>query len=320
MTLLRGLHNLTAWKQPSVVTIGSFDGVHLGHQSILARLMEVGKQQDIATVAMIFEPQPQEFFTGVDAPIRLSPFRYKYHLLVSSGIDVVCCLRFNEALRQLTAQDFVDTVLIRGLCIRHLVVGDDFRFGCDRLGNFSFLLEAGKKSGFAVENSPTFSLMNARVSSSRVRQALAKKDVQLAARLLGRPFSIYGRVVHGQQLGRTIGTPTANVRFCAAKLPLKGVYVVTVTLSTKKINGVANLGRRPTVSSGKELLEVHLLDFDQQIYGQYIKVEFWQFLRDEKQFDSIEALKQQIQKDISEAKQYLAGQQQAGSLKTVELK
>ena len=305
MQLVRGLHNLKPALRGCVATIGNFDGVHRGHQAILQRLRERAAELQLPSCVVIFEPQPREFFGPDNAPVRLSRLRDKLELLAAAGVDRVLCLAFNRRLRELSAADFVRTVLVDGLGVQHLEVGDDFRFGCDRAGDFPFLEQAGKQFGFSVEDAITIELDGDRVSSTRVRNAAQVADFALAEQLLGRPFSISGRVLHGQKLGRQLGTPTANVQLKRRRAPLNGVYLVSVELDGRVQPGVANIGMRPTVAGdGRAHLEVHLLDFAGDLYGRRLTVVFHQKLRDEQRFASLEALKAAIDADIASARAY----------------
>ena len=258
---------------------------------------------------VIFEPQPREFFTPDKAPARLARLRDKLELLAAEGVDRVLCLAFNRRLRELSAHDFVQQVLVDGLAVRHLEIGDDFRFGCDRAGDFAFLQQAGQRHGFSVEAASTIELDGERISSTRVRQALAEADFALAERLLGRPYAIAGRVMHGQKLGRQLGTPTANVQLKRTRVPLQGVYLVSVLLDGQRRPGVANIGVRPTVQGdGRAHLEVHLLDYAGDLYGKRLSVAFHHKLRDEQRFASLEELKTAIDADIAAARAYWLGQ------------
>lgn len=291
-----------------VATIGNFDGVHLGHQAILARLRERSLELGVPSCVVIFEPQPREFFSPDSAPVRLTRLREKLELLRGQGVDVVLCLAFNRRLRELSAAEFVRQVLVDGLAVRHLEVGDDFRFGCDRSGDFAFLVNASREQGFTVEAATTVELDGVRVSSTRVRQALAEGDLHLAERLLGRPFSLSGRVLHGQKLGRQLGSPTANIQLERRKAPLNG-STWSVRWSMASVAEVANIGTRPSVNGdGRPHLEVHLLDFAGDLYGRHLQVTFHQKLRDEQRFASLEALKAAILADIAAARAYWLGQ------------
>ena len=306
MELIRGLHNLRDRHQGCVATIGNFDGVHLGHQAVLRQVQAKARELELPAVAIIFEPQPREFFTPDNAPPRLTRFDEKVRLLSATGIDRVLCLMFNARLRSMSADQFIDQLLRERLDIQHLVVGDDFRFGCDRRGDYALLRAAGERYGFAVEETATYEVDGERVSSTRVREVLQRHDFALAERLLGRPYRVTGRVMHGQKLGRQLGTPTANVRMHRFACPLRGVYVVEVLVNGLYYKGVCNVGVRPTVHGRLPVLEVHLLDFKGDLYGALMQVQFLEFLRDERRFDGLDALKTQIKADIDAARAWLA--------------
>lgn len=309
MQLLRGLHNLRPLSGGCVATIGNFDGVHLGHQAILGRLRERALELGVPSCVVIFEPQPREYFAPDAAPVRLTRLREKLELLREQGVDFVLCLTFNRRLRELSAAEFVRQVLVEGLRVRHLEVGDDFRFGCDRSGDFAFLVKASAEQGFTVEAATTVEVDGMRVSSSRIRKDLADGDLHMVERLLGRPYRLSGRVLHGQKLGRTLGSPTANIQLKRRKAPLNGVYLVSTMVAGRRCNGVANIGTRPSVNGdGRPHLEVHLLDFAGDLYGQHLDVTFHQKLRDEQRFASLEALKAAILADIAAARAYWLGQ------------
>jgi len=301
MEFIRNLSQLRPHHHGCVATIGNFDGVHLGHQTVLQQLATKAKALQLPTLVIIFEPQPQEFFAK--APPRLTRLREKLMAMRHFGVDKVFCLHFNKKFAALSAEAFIQEILIDGLGVQHLVVGDDFRFGKKRQGNFTMLQQAGKQKGFTVESQHTFILGNERVSSTRVRQALMQGKLSTASQLLGRPYSMYGRVRHGQKMGRTIGFPTANIYLHREVSPLNGVFAVTLHGVTEKpLAGVANLGTRPTVDGERFLLEVHLFDFDKTIYGHYVEVEFVRKIRDERHFASFDALKAQIKNDVESAK------------------
>ena len=304
MELIRGIYNIRERHRGSVATIGNFDGVHLGHRSILRQVAEKSKQLGVPSTVMVFEPQPLEFFSPDKAPARLMTFREKCEVLAEMGVDQVLCVKFNRAFCSQSAQQFCDNVLVKGLAIRHLVVGDDFRFGSDRSGDFQFLQQVGQANDFGVENTHTFEWQGERVSSTRVRQCLENSDFKSASVMLCKPYFMSGRIVHGQKLGRTIGVPTANVLPKRVRTPLTGVFAVEVNGLGETQRGVANLGSRPTVGGDRVRLEVHLLDFDQDIYGKYIQVTFRHKIRDEKKFNGIDELKAAIYKDIETARRF----------------
>lgn len=309
MSLIRDIDKSRLCNRESVVTIGSFDGVHIGHQAILQQVIDKAKSLDSLAVAMTFEPQPQEYFAAETAPPRLMRLREKIEALLDFGMDLVVCLRFNDQLSSLTATEFVQDILVHGVNTRHLIVGDDFRFGCDRKGDFDTLVTMGQDLGFSVQNTQTVEVESQRVSSTLVRQLLHKSDFDQVSKLLGRPFSINGKVTFGQQLGRELGFPTANVNLNRFRAPLTGVYAVWVDIEgiEGRFKGAANVGVRPTIGDiEKPILEVHLLDFDRQIYGQRISVEFVTKIRDEQQFTSLENLSDSISDDVIMIKQWFA--------------
>jgi len=306
MELIRGLHNLRARHRGCVLTIGNFDGVHRGHQAVFAQLAAIGEREQGVSTALTFEPQPREFFSGENAPARLTRLREKLQALAGTPLERVVVARFTRAFSQLSPQAFIDEVLMKAFGVRHIVVGDDFHFGHRAGGNFMALEEAGRKLGFGVSRCVTFEVDGRRVSSSWVRDDLANGELSRAAELLGRPYCIEGRIVRGRQLGRTIGFPTANIRLRRLSAPLSGVYAVRLHgLGGAALPGMANLGTRPTVEGSEKLLEVHLFDFDEDIYGRHVSVEFVDKLRDEQRFDSLDVLKAQLVKDEHVARRIL---------------
>lgn len=310
MELIRGIHNLRERHRHCVLTIGNFDGVHLGHQAVLRQLVEKAKAYGVPSMVMVFEPQPQEVFAGDNAPARLSLLRDKVRLLADIGIDRLLCVQFNHRFAAMTAQQFIDHLLVDKLAIRYLVVGDDFCFGKGRQGQYQDLIDAGKSSDFEVNNTHSFMLDQVRVSSTKVRAALADDDLNRAESLLGHRYALTGRVAHGDALGRTIGFPTANVMMKRQVIPVQGVYAVEAELADGRlIKGMANIGRRPTVKGTRPQLEVHLFDFDGDLYGQRIKVDLVAKLREEQSFQSIDALKQQLELDKVTARQQLMSEQ-----------
>lgn len=309
MELIRGLHNLRPRHRGCVATIGNFDGVHLGHQAVLGQLAEKAEEFGLPAVVITFEPQPQEYFTHGDIPPRLTRLREKYRALRRFAVDRVLVLQFNHKLAELSADEFVQQVLLDGLGIRYLVVGDDFCFGKGRGGNFASLQQAGAEHGFDVVNMHTFSQGSERVSSTRIREALQVGDLDSAEQMLGRSYRMSGRVAHGNKLGRTIGFPTANIFLHRKKTPVDGVFAVEMFgIEGEPVTGVANVGTRPTVdeSGTRSLLEVHLFDFDGDIYGQHVHVDFLHRIREERRFESFDALKAQILNDADEARAFFA--------------
>lgn len=311
MQLIRGFHNLAhraELEKGCVLSIGNFDGVHLGHQNVLARLIDKSLALNLPSVVMIFEPQPREFFAQKSRdfsqnqpPARLMRLRDKLKYLGEAGVDFVLCVRFCEKFAKLSTEEFITDLLVKQLKVRYLSVGDDFRFGAKRAGNYETLRNAGLKYRFAVEESHTHSLEAERISSSLIREALQADNLTLAEKLLGKPYSIAGRVAHGNKLGRTIGFPTANIMLNRLVTPIQGVYAVQVETKSGKFNGVANVGNRPTINGSKPLLEVHIFDFNQAIYGEAIEVSFLHKIRNEIKFPSFEELKAQIKKDYEQA-------------------
>lgn len=307
MRLIRGLHQFCRSFQGCALTIGNFDGVHLGHQAILRHLREKADALNLPMAVMLFEPQPREYFMGANAPARLMRLRDKLYWLKQAGVDFVICVKFDRTFAAQTADEFIQDWLVRKLNVKFLSIGDDFRFGAARVGDFNLLQQAGERFGFTVENNRSFCLNELRISSTAIRQALANDDLQQAAKLLGKPYRIWGKVVHGKKLGRTISFPTANVRLQRQVNPIKGVFAVKVRLKNGEFfMGVANIGQRPTVNGVKQLLEVYLFDFNQDLYGQNIEVEFCHKIRDEMKFPSITELKQQIESDVQSAKDFFS--------------
>ena len=308
MKVIRGLHNLEPEHQGCVATIGNFDGVHLGHRAVFGRLLEKGRALGLPATVITFEPQAMEYFAPEAAPARLTRLREKLAALADCGIEQVILLEFGPRLAQMKAREFVQTLLVDGLGVRHLLVGDDFRFGFGREGDFQLLETMGRVQGFAVEDLHTVTHADERVSSTRIREALARGEFELARHLLGRPYRICGRIGHGDKRGRSIGYPTANLNLHRRVSPLRGVYAVIVRgVADRPWPGVANVGNRPTVDGGaRYLLEVHLFDFAGDLYGRHAEVEFRLKLRDEQKFGSFEQLKTQIDRDVAAAREYLS--------------
>ncbi|MBV7314187.1 bifunctional riboflavin kinase/FAD synthetase [Shewanella sp. NIFS-20-20] len=303
MELIRGIHNILPTHRGCVLTIGNFDGVHRGHAKVIANLRAKAEQYRLPAVLMTFEPQPQEMFAGNQAPARLSLLRDKLLLLDELGIDRVLCVNFNRAFANMTAEDFIEELLVKKLGVKYLVVGDDFCFGRQRQGHYAMLCRAGEKFGFAVESTQSFMVGSHRVSSTEVREQLAKGNLEQARRLLGHPYIMSGRVAHGQKIGRTLGFPTANIALKRLVVPVRGVFAVRVFWPGSDIyEGVANIGFRPTVNGQKCQLEVHIFDFNESIYGKSIEVELVAKIRDEQPFDSLEALQKQILNDADKAR------------------
>jgi len=304
MELIRGLHNLRSRHHGCVATIGAFDGVHLGHQVVIRHLLEKAAELDLPSVIIVFEPLPREYFSPLQAPARIMSFWEKCRALEALGVDRLLRIRFNEQFRTMSAQTFIDDIFVAGLGVRYVVLGDDFRFGADRQGDIAFIQEQGERYGYAAGPTPTFAIAGERVSSTRIREALENADFATAEALLGRPYSISGRVIYGRQLGRTIGTPTANLELRRLRAPLSGVYAVEVSGGgLEGACGVANVGVRPTVDDSiRANLEVHLLDREIELYGQHIEVTFRHKLREEQKFASLEELQTNIARDIEQTR------------------
>ncbi len=307
MEFIRGLYNLKPEHRGCVATIGNFDGVHLGHQRVLRQVKLKALMQGLPAVVVLFEPQPLEYFAKDQAPRRITRLREKLLLLEQHGIDRVLCLRFDAKLLSLSPHDFIQQLLVSGLAVSHFVVGDDFRFGKGRMGNYGLLQSEGLIHGFDVENTQTCELDGERVSSTRIRNALEVHDLAAVRRFIGRPFIVTGKVAYGQQLGRKLGVPTANIRLQKPRPALQGVYATLVHgLLDKPIASVANIGYRPTLVGVQPQLEVHLFDFIDDFYGKTISVEICQFIRSEKKFEGLTQLQTQIKLDMQTAKDFFA--------------
>ncbi len=305
---MRITHGFTPLGTPHAVTIGNFDGLHLGHQAMLARLQDVARARGLPSCVLSFEPHPREFFTPEQAPARLSSLREKAECLQRMGIDRLHVFRFDRAFSALSAEAFIEQVLGTTLQARYVLVGDDFRYGAKRAGDFALLKQAGQSLGFDAEFLPTVEVAGERASSTAVRQALAAGELEHAERLLGRPYSISGRVVHGDKLGRDIGFPTANIQLKHNRPPLLGIFAVEVYgLNGEPLPGAASLGKRPTVKNpdAVPVLEVHLFDFNAEIYGRRVRVDFLHKLRDEEKYPDLDSLVAQIRRDVDHAKQFL---------------
>ncbi|WP_413692302.1 bifunctional riboflavin kinase/FAD synthetase [Psychromonas sp. KJ10-2] len=305
MELIRGIHNLQHQPKGCVLSIGNFDGIHLGHRAVLSRLLKEAERLQVPSTVMTFEPQPAELFAGKNAPGRLSRLRDKFVQLEKLNLDRLLCVSFTHQFANLSADQFIEELLIKKLNVKFLVIGDDFHFGYQRLGDFALLKEAGKKYGFEVVDTKSLSQDTCRVSSTRIRSALAKGELQQAEQMLGRKYSIAGRVGHGRKLGRTIGVPTANLFLKRRVSPVSGVFVVSILgIDNKTYTGVANIGCRPTVNGERQQLEVHIFDFEGDLYGRQLEVLLENKLRDETRFESFADLKIQIDKDIQQAREW----------------
>ena len=311
MQVIRGTYNCREKHQNGVLTIGNFDGLHLGHQKILQQLRAEAEKFNTHSCLMTLEPLPREYFargkpTAPRLMNRSEKTRTLYNIDKAIRPDNLLFLRFNQTLASMSATQFIETVLIEKLKIKAVIIGDDFRFGCDRKGDFALLQSYGKKHQFTVKKMDSHCIEDQRVSSSLIRDALANDELDLANKMLGRAYTICGHVNHGDKRGRTIGFPTANIHLRRTETPLKGVY--SVTMHSKKygdVAGIANLGRRPTVNGERVQLEVHLFDFEQSIYGELVCISFQHKIRNEIKFESLDDLKQQIKTDCTEAKKLL---------------
>lgn len=313
-----------ARRRPCALTIGNFDGMHVGHRAVMATLRRNAHERGLPLCVLTFEPHPREYFAALaaaagrpdaSAPSRISTLRDKVAALAECGVDRVCIARFDASLASLAPERFVDEILVRDLCTRYLLIGDDFRFGARRAGDFALLRRMAPAAGFELERLETVERGGARVSSSAVRAALAASDFARAAALLGRPYSICGRVLHGRKLGRTLGFPTLNVRIPFERPAVAGVFVVRAHgLRDTPVEGVASLGTRPAVErDGRLLLEVHLFDFNEPAYGRLVSVEFVAKLRDERDFGSLDELRAQIDRDVRDARAHFAAARAAAA-------
>jgi riboflavin kinase / FMN adenylyltransferase len=309
MEFVRNLHNFSASLQGCVATIGNFDGVHLGHQLIIKQLQDTAKLTNLPAVLMTFEPHPQEYFSPNNAPARLMRLREKIISLRKYSIDQVVCLKFNQPLADLSADDFIRNILVDKLAIRRLVIGDDFRFGNKRKGDINTLELSGRKYGFDVIRSITCEVDDQRVSSTLIRKLLANGNLAQAEKLLGRPYSICGRVAHGDKRGRDMGYPTMNIDLHRQRSPVAGIFATKIYgLGEAILPAVTSIGTRPVFNGVNVRLEAHVLDFDAEVYGEYVCVELLQQLRPEQNFASVDELKGQIETDIVEARKYFASE------------
>ncbi len=307
MELVRGLNNISRRHRGCVLTVGNYDGVHLGHRQMIGALRLRAAELRSTAAVLVFEPSSKEFIDPDGAPPRLTRWREKFLALEGLGVDRLVTLRFDECMRAMTPQAFVDELIVERLGARHVVVGDDFRYGSHAGGTIESLRAAGLAYGFGVEQIEPFVVDGVRVSSTAVRQRLAAADYAGAARLLGRPYRMFGRVVHGRKLGRTLGFPTANLPLMRRKTPVWGISAVWVYgIGAGRLPGVASLGTRPTVNGTEPLLEVHVFDFSGDLYGRAIEVEFVAKLRDEARFDSLDAMTVQMQIDGARARDLLS--------------
>lgn len=307
MELVRGLHNVDRTARGCVLTIGAFDGIHRGHQEMIRVLRTIAAEQRLPAALLSFEPTPREFFAKGTPPARLTRFREKFAALEQYGVERFVCLRFDTALRSMSADEFIGNVLVDALGARHVVVGHDFKFGRNMAGDVAMLRSAGPAAGFAVTEVPPFEIDGERVSSSLIRAALDAGDMARAARLLGRPYRMTGKVVEGAKLGRALGFPTANLRPQRRATPLAGVFAIRVSGGgLQNAAGVASLGTRPAVNGKELLLEAHVFDFDGDLYRQVLHVDFVARLRDEMDFPDLDRLVEQMKKDAARAREILS--------------
>jgi riboflavin kinase/FMN adenylyltransferase len=309
MRLVRHLRDLPydVLQNGSVVTIGSYDGLHLGHQQLLEHVKTIARENDLPSVVMSFEPTPKEYFQAEKPPARLMRFREKYEALEASGIDIFYCPRFSPAIRQISAMDFIRRILVHGLSVRKLVVGDDFRFARNREGGIEQLNEVSHVFGFSITDVPSVLVDEKRVSSTAIREACASGDIGAATAMLGRPYRMSGKIVEGAKVGRRLGFPTANVDLRRRRSAVLGIYAVRVHgINGKVMDGVASVGNRPTFNGIKPLLEVYLFEFDEDIYGQYIHVDFVAYLREQIKYEDVEDLVAQMHVDVDNARSVLA--------------
>jgi len=309
MRLVRHIRDLPfdELRRGSVVTIGAYDGLHVGHEQLLSRVRDASNELDLPAVVMSFEPTPKEHFSSSDPPARLMRFREKFDALSGHGIDIFYCPRFNARMRDIAADAFIRRILAHGLNARHVVVGDDFRFAAKREGTLQHLQRAGAALGYAIEKVPSIKVGDVRVSSTAIREALWDGELEQATALLGRPYRMSGKIIMGEKLGRTLGFPTANVDLRRKQSAVMGIFAVRVQgLPGGAKNAVASVGTRPTFDGTKPLLEVHLFDFDQDIYGEYIHVDFIARLRSEIKYDDIADLVAQMHRDADNARSILA--------------
>ena len=307
MELVRGLHNISQRHRGCVLTVGNYDGVHLGHQQMIGVLKARAAQLRSAATVLVFEPSSKEFIDPDGAPPRLTRWREKFLALAAQGVERLVTLRFDERMRAMTPRSFVDELIVERLGTRHMVVGNDFRYGSNAGGTIESLRAAGEEHGFGVEQIAPFCFDGVRVSSTAVRERLEVADYRGAARLLGRPYRMMGRVVHGRQLGRALGFPTANLRLMRRKSPVWGIAAVWVHgIDSRPLPGVASLGTRPTVNGVEPLLETHVFDFSGDLYGRAIEVEFVAKLRDEVKFESLDAMMVQMKIDGARARDLLS--------------
>lgn len=314
MQLIRGLYNITPAHRGCVATLGNFDGVHLGHRQILDRLLQQARELRLPATVITTEPLPREYLTPHEAPQRLTCLREKLELLAAAGIDRVLLLHFDRHLAAMRPECFVQDVLVKALGVRAMVIGDDLKFGHQRRGDYMLLERMGRACGFSVQRLDSHLADGQRISSTLIRAALLQGDMERAARLLGRPYHMSGRVVHGEKRGRELGFPTANILLKRRRPPLTGIYAVEVAgLETGPLPAVASVGYRPTFGGGDCLLEVYIFDFDRDIYRRHLQVRFLHKLREERRFETVPALVEQMQRDTEQARAFFQEIKTTGS-------
>ena len=314
MFLIRDIHNIDFFNKkfaskPLIASIGNFDGLHLGHKEIIKKMKSIGDKDNLQSLVIFTEPHAKEFFAEQkdlpEQPTRISPWRDKCKRLNDNDVDYAFFLRFNKKLQRMSPQEFIDEILSK-LNIKYLMVGDDFKFGKERSGDFDFLANWGETNEIEVARIPTYSFEDRRVSSTWIRECIADGDFDLAEKLLDRRYTFSGKVVFGNRLGRTIGIPTANIWVPKSNLPIRGVYAVKAIVKGETFNGIANMGVRPTVGGTSPVLEIHIFDFNKEIYGERIEVEYFKNIRNEQKFENLEKLKEQINSDIKKTRKYFA--------------
>ncbi len=314
MYLIRDIHNIDFFNKKFsskslIATIGNFDGLHLGHKEIIKKMKKIGAKDNLYSLVIFTEPHAKEFFAeqmdSKEQPSRISPWRDKCERLEENKVDFGFYLRFNKKLQNMSPEEFIDKILSK-LNIKYLMVGDDFKFGKERSGDFDFLSDWGSNNQIEVDRIPTHNFEGRRVSSTWIRESIAEGNFDLAAKLLDRRYTFSGKVVFGNKVGRTIGVPTANIWVPKRNLPIKGVYAIKALVKGETFNGIANMGIRPTVGGTSPVLEIHIFDFNEKIYGCRIEVEFYQKIRDEKKFENLDKLKEQINLDIAETRKYFS--------------
>ena len=310
MFLIRDIHNIDFFNKrfsskPLIATIGNFDGLHLGHKEIIKKMKKIGAKDNLQSLVIFTEPHAKEFFAeekdSAEQPTRISPWRDKCKRLKDNNVDYAFFLRFNKKLQSMSPEEFIEKILSK-LNIKYLMVGDDFKFGKERSGDFDFLANWGDSNEIEVARIPTYSFQDRRVSSTWIRESIANGDFDLAEKLLDRRYTFSGKVVFGNRLGRTIGIPTANIWVPKSNLPIRGVFAVKALIKGETFNGIANMGVRPTVGGTSPVLEIHIFDFNEEIYGNRIEVEFFKKIRNEQKFENLDKLKEQINFDIKETK------------------